>query len=211
MQTISPWSNCATSASGKAMPSCALACIAACAPRPARPSCFWATSSTAPRGRIYLIKDMLESGRPATEEVVRHVDRRLSCLSCMTTCPRVHYMHLVDHARAYIEDTYRRPLPEKLLCGRCSPSCCPIPAASAWRSSALPARPFARLVPGKSLTAQRLRAMLPRTHRGASAVPRRTAADPSRPRPPPRPRGLADRLRAAGPRARSTRRRSGAC
>ncbi|MDT8266089.1 4Fe-4S dicluster domain-containing protein, partial [Roseomonas sp. DSM 102946] len=56
-----------------------------------------------PRGRIYLIKDMLESGKPATEEVVRHVDRCLSCLSCMTTCPSgVHYMHLVDHARHYI-------------------------------------------------------------------------------------------------------------
>ena len=57
-----------------------------------------------PRGRIYLIKDMLETGRPATEDVVRHVDRCLSCLSCMTTCPSgVNYMHLVDHARAYIE------------------------------------------------------------------------------------------------------------
>src|SRR5512139_2140523 len=69
-----------------------------------------------PRGRIYLIKDMLESGRPATEEVVRHVDRCLSCLSCMTTCPSgVHYMHLVDHARAYIEETYTRPWPERAL------------------------------------------------------------------------------------------------
>src|SRR5450631_4139807 len=69
-----------------------------------------------PRGRIYLIKDMLETNRPATAEVVLHVDRCLSCLSCMTTCPSgVHYMHLVDHARAYIERTYRRPLPERLL------------------------------------------------------------------------------------------------
>ena len=69
-----------------------------------------------PRGRIYLIKDMLETGRPATEEVVRHVDRCLSCLSCMTTCPSgVNYMHLVDHARTYIEQTYRRPLPERWL------------------------------------------------------------------------------------------------
>src|SRR5579863_8991803 len=68
-----------------------------------------------PRGRIYLIKDMLESGRPATEEVVRHVDRCLSCLSCMTTCPSgVHYMHLVDHARTVIERTYRRPWHERL-------------------------------------------------------------------------------------------------
>src|SRR3712207_22697 len=63
-----------------------------------------------PRGRIYLIKDMLEGGKPATPEVVKHIDRCLSCLSCMTTCPSgVHYMHLVDHARAYIEATYRRP------------------------------------------------------------------------------------------------------
>src|SRR5690242_21892525 len=69
-----------------------------------------------PRGRIYLIKDMLETGRPATEEVVRHIDRCLSCLSCMTTCPSgVHYMHLVDHARAHIERTYRRPLLDRWL------------------------------------------------------------------------------------------------
>ena len=63
-----------------------------------------------PRGRIYLIKDMLENDRPATQEVVRHIDRCLSCLACMTTCPSgVHYMHLVDHARAHIEKTYERP------------------------------------------------------------------------------------------------------
>jgi glycolate oxidase iron-sulfur subunit len=69
-----------------------------------------------PRGRIYLIKDMLENDRPATEEVVKHIDRCLSCLSCMTTCPSgVHYMHLVDHARAHIEQTYRRPLADRLL------------------------------------------------------------------------------------------------
>jgi len=69
-----------------------------------------------PRGRIYLIKDMLENGKPATAEVVKHVDRCLSCLSCMTTCPSgVHYMHLVDHARAYIEQTYKRPLPDRAL------------------------------------------------------------------------------------------------
>jgi glycolate oxidase iron-sulfur subunit len=71
-----------------------------------------------PRGRIYLIKDMLENGRPASADVVKHVDRCLSCLSCMTTCPSgVHYMHLVDHARAHIEQTYRRPLPNRLIRG----------------------------------------------------------------------------------------------
>jgi glycolate oxidase iron-sulfur subunit len=69
-----------------------------------------------PRGRIYLIKDMLENDRPATAEVVEHIDRCLSCLACMTTCPSgVHYMHLVDHARVHIEHTYRRPLSERVL------------------------------------------------------------------------------------------------
>jgi glycolate oxidase iron-sulfur subunit len=69
-----------------------------------------------PRGRIYLIKDMLENDRPATAEVVKHIDRCLSCLACMTTCPSgVHYMHLVDHARAHIERTYRRPLADRLV------------------------------------------------------------------------------------------------
>src|ERR1700743_1134473 len=71
-----------------------------------------------PRGRIYLIKDMLEHDRPAPPDVVTHLDRCLSCLSCMTTCPSgVHYMHLVDHARAHIEDTYRRPFVERVLRG----------------------------------------------------------------------------------------------
>jgi len=65
-----------------------------------------------PRGRIYLIKDMLENDRPATAEIVTHIDRCLSCLSCMTTCPSgVHYQHLIDHARAHVEATYaRKPL-----------------------------------------------------------------------------------------------------
>jgi glycolate oxidase iron-sulfur subunit len=69
-----------------------------------------------PRGRIYLIKDMLENGRAATGEVVKHIDRCLSCLGCMTTCPSgVHYMHLVDHAREHIEETYSRPLLDRAI------------------------------------------------------------------------------------------------
>jgi glycolate oxidase iron-sulfur subunit len=69
-----------------------------------------------PRGRIYLAKDMLENAEPARREVVKHIDRCLSCLGCMTTCPSgVHYMHLIDHARAYVENTYRRPLIDRLL------------------------------------------------------------------------------------------------
>ncbi len=69
-----------------------------------------------PRGRIYLMKEMLEQGKPATAETVKHVDRCLSCLSCMTTCPSgVNYMHLVDHARQHIEETYKRPFFERTL------------------------------------------------------------------------------------------------
>ncbi len=69
-----------------------------------------------PRGRIYLIKEMLEKNRPPTADVVKHIDRCLSCLSCMTTCPSgVNYMHLVDQARARIERDYRRPLSERLF------------------------------------------------------------------------------------------------
>jgi len=69
-----------------------------------------------PRGRIYLIKNMLERGEAATSETVKHIDRCLSCLACMTTCPSgVHYMHLIDDARAHVEKTYRRPLFERLL------------------------------------------------------------------------------------------------
>src|SRR6185312_9960703 len=68
-----------------------------------------------PRGRIYLIKEMLEKGKAATKETVKHIDRCLSCLSCMTTCPSgVHYMHLVDHARVHIEETYSRPPLDRL-------------------------------------------------------------------------------------------------
>ena len=69
-----------------------------------------------PRGRIYLIKEMLEKDRPPTAEVVKHIDRCLSCLACMTTCPSgVHYMHLVDQARVRIEKDYSRPLAERAL------------------------------------------------------------------------------------------------
>jgi len=114
-----------------------------------------------PRGRIYLIKDMLETGRPATEEVVRHVDRCLSCLACMTTCPSgVNYMHLVDHARRYIEDTYRRPFAERMLRGLLGKL---LPSPALFRASLFFARlgrPLAGAVPGQGMLAQRIRAML---------------------------------------------------
>lgn len=56
-----------------------------------------------PRGRIYLIKGLLENDAVASDAVVRHLDRCLSCLACMTTCPSgVDYMHLMDLARPRI-------------------------------------------------------------------------------------------------------------
>jgi glycolate oxidase iron-sulfur subunit len=114
-----------------------------------------------PRGRIYLIKDMLENDRPATPEVVKHVDRCLSCLSCMTTCPSgVNYMHLVDHARRHIEETYDRPAHEKAL-RRLLSSLLPYPRRFrlALLGSGIGKR-LAPLVPGQGILAQRLRAML---------------------------------------------------
>ena len=69
-----------------------------------------------PRGRIYLIKDMLENNKPANAKIVKHIDRCLSCYSCMTTCPSgVNYMHLIDHGRNHIEKTYKRPFKDRVI------------------------------------------------------------------------------------------------
>ena len=69
-----------------------------------------------PRGRIYLIKDMLENNKPANAKVAKHIDRCLSCYACMTTCPSgVNYMHLIDHGRNHVEETFKRPLIERML------------------------------------------------------------------------------------------------
>lgn len=108
-----------------------------------------------PRGRIYLLKEMLEQGKPATARTVLHIDRCLSCLACMTTCPSgVHYMHLVDHGRAHIERTYKRPLSDRMLRALLAYV---LPRPRVFRLAlvaALLGRPFARLLPS------RLRAML---------------------------------------------------
>ena len=121
-----------------------------------------------PRGRIYLIKDMLESGRSADERTVKHVDRCLSCLACMTTCPSgVHYMHLVDHARAHIEATYKRPLLDRLLRWTLAKV---LPYPGRFRLALLGAklaRPLAGFLPDK-----RLRAMLAMTPKQIPPVSR---------------------------------------
>lgn len=117
-----------------------------------------------PRGRIYLIKDMLESGRDADARTVKHVDRCLSCLSCMTTCPSgVNYMHLVDHARHHIAETFQRPLPDRLLRRMLG---IVLPSPKLFRLSLLGAtlaQPLARAMP------KRLRSLL-------ALVPKRPAA-----------------------------------
>ena len=109
-----------------------------------------------PRGRIYLMKDMLEQERVPDDKTVLHIDRCLSCLACMTTCPSgVHYMHLVDHGRAYIEEHYRRPWRDRALRWLLAKV---LPHPGRFRLALVGAklgRPFRRLVPDA-----RLRAML---------------------------------------------------
>jgi glycolate oxidase iron-sulfur subunit len=110
-----------------------------------------------PRGRIYLIKDMLENDRPATPELVKHIDRCLSCLACMTTCPSgVHYMHLVDHGRRRIEETYDRPLADRLIRTLLAtvlprPGLFRLALVGAWL-----ARPLARFLPARIAAMLRL-------------------------------------------------------
>jgi glycolate oxidase iron-sulfur subunit len=110
-----------------------------------------------PRGRIYLIKDMLENDRPATPELVKHIDRCLSCLACMTTCPSgVHYMHLVDHGRRRIEETYDRPLADRLVRTLLAtvlprPGLFRLALVGAWL-----ARPLARFLPARIAAMLRL-------------------------------------------------------
>ena len=121
-----------------------------------------------PRGRIYLIKDMLENDRDPDAKTVKHIDRCLSCLACMTTCPSgVHYMHLVDHARDYIERRYRRPWHDRALRWTLARI---LPYPTRFRLALLGARiarPLAGLVPDA-----RLRAMIALAPRAIPPVSR---------------------------------------
>ena len=97
---------------------------------------------------------MLEGGKAASAEVTLHIDRCLSCLACMTTCPSgVDYMHLVDHARAHIEKTYQRPFLDRITRGLLA-AILPYPARfRAAVAAAFFGRPFApllRRIPGLS-------------------------------------------------------------
>ena len=69
-----------------------------------------------PRGRIMLMQQMLETGETPNAETVLHLDRCLSCLGCRSACPSgVDYAALIDKSRVHIEQTYRRPLRERLF------------------------------------------------------------------------------------------------
>jgi glycolate oxidase iron-sulfur subunit len=129
-----------------------------------------------PRGRIYLIKEMLEKDKPPTAEVVKHIDRCLSCLACMTTCPSgVNYMHLVDQARVRIEKEYTRPLTERALRAVLA---WVLPRPSLFRASMILARlgrPLAALLPASApgtvtpSLSRRIKAMLALAPRGLPA------------------------------------------
>ena len=103
-----------------------------------------------PRGRIYLIKDMLENDKPANEKIAKHIDRCLSCYACMTTCPSgVNYMHLVDHARNHIEKTFVRPFFDRFIRNLLSKI---LPSPTLFRMAGYSARlfyPFRFLFPKK--------------------------------------------------------------
>tara|TARA_B100001123_G_scaffold200276_1_gene227486 strand:- start:1240 stop:2535 length:1296 start_codon:yes stop_codon:yes gene_type:complete len=103
-----------------------------------------------PRGRIYLIQDMLENEKKPTANVVKHIDRCLSCYGCMTTCPaEVNYMHLIDHGRKYIEQNYERPFFDRLLRNFLSKI---LPNAKYFRIASIIAnisKPFSFLLPSK--------------------------------------------------------------
>ncbi len=68
-----------------------------------------------PRGRIYLMKQVVEGGRP-TLATLQHLDQCLTCRNCETTCPSgVEYGHLVDVGRKLVEEQVRRPWRERLV------------------------------------------------------------------------------------------------
>jgi glycolate oxidase iron-sulfur subunit len=136
-----------------------------------------------PRGRIYLIKDMLEKNRPADALTVKHIDRCLSCLACVTACPSgVNYMHLVDGARSHIERTFRRPFADRLLRALLGAI---LPYPNRFRLALIAARlarPFNALTPRLGRTGRRLAAMLrlaPNTRASSPGRPCDTALSPT--------------------------------
>lgn len=146
-----------------------------------------------PRGRIYLIKEMLGNNE-VTRDTVKYIDRCLSCLACMTTCPSgVNYMHLVDHARRWIEKNFHRPSNERgprrilgVILSR--PALFRIALRCAFLASL-----FARFLPGRLVP---LLALAPKVTPPRPATDRRQVFPAERR--PPDACGIAGRLRAAG-------------
>ncbi|MCW5684016.1 MAG: glycolate oxidase subunit GlcF [Pseudolabrys sp.] len=118
-----------------------------------------------PRGRIDLIRAMLEHGGAPDAKTVAHLDSCLSCLSCMTTCAvKVDYAHLIDRARVHIEQHFNRGLTDRLMRALLV-TVLPRPRLFlALLSAGRLAKPLAALLPG------RLRALL-------TMIPARIAPD----------------------------------
>ena len=108
-----------------------------------------------PRGRIYLIKDLIESNGKTAELIKPHVDKCLSCLACTTVCPSgVDYHHYIDFARSYLEQHIKRPIIENLSRWFLAKT---IPNPRLFRFSLL----FARLVrPISVLLGKRIKAII---------------------------------------------------
>jgi glycolate oxidase iron-sulfur subunit len=103
-----------------------------------------------PRGRIALIQTMLESNAPPAAESVHHLDRCLSCLGCRTICPStVDYAALIDTARAHIENTFRRPWPERRFRAVLSYVMARPRVFALAMALGRITRPFANLLPGR--------------------------------------------------------------
>ncbi len=135
-----------------------------------------------PRGRIYLMKQMLENEREPTAEVVKHIDRCLSCLSCVTTCPSgVNYAHLVDHARAYIEARYRRPVIERMFRALLAAV---LPHPRRFRAALMLARLVRPVTPlvGRIKALGPMAAMLALAPRGAAQAPSAVSSPATAPR-----------------------------
>ncbi len=129
-----------------------------------------------PRGRIYLIKEMMEQNRPAGPEEAKHIDRCLSCLACVTTCPSgVNYMRLIDEARIHVQRTYRRPFMDRVfraILARVVPNAGLFRLALGMARLGRPFAPLLKAVPGLKPAAAMLDLAPPRVHGSREAVAR---------------------------------------
>ena len=76
---------------------------------------LWQEEMDSPRGRILLMSGVADGTIPLSDTTVRHFDRCLGCMACVTACPSgVRYGTLIEETRAYVEENHRRPFGERL-------------------------------------------------------------------------------------------------